>query len=248
MEISSLAKKLQIKPGQTVLVINGPVGYTDLLKPLPAGAVLVTDKASPCDVVHLFATDSRDLHRYAGPAVAALKTDGTLWVSFPKGSSGIKTDLSRDAGWEVLADAGWEAVRLVAVDDTWSAVRFRQGVGRDTIDLLEQQFGGAKATLRPIYDRVAATMKTLGDDIEVGIRTTYVAFSRRQQFAVCKAKMRPLQLELGLRLVDRPATARLESVPRNFGASSATHVVVLRQPEDVDDAVRGWLRAAYDQA
>jgi hypothetical protein len=51
-----------------------------------------------------------------------------LWVAYPKGSSGVKTDVNRDRLWQALEPTGWRPVRQVALDETWSAMRFRPGV------------------------------------------------------------------------------------------------------------------------
>ena len=58
-------------------------------------------------------------------AIGAVKSNGLLWVTYPKKSGKIKTDISRDMGWEAMTQAGWDAVTLVSVDDTWSALRLR---------------------------------------------------------------------------------------------------------------------------
>ena len=54
-----------------------------------------------------------------------MKDGGVFWVAFPKGSSKVQTDLSRDRGWESLNDAGWQLVSLISIDATWSAARIR---------------------------------------------------------------------------------------------------------------------------
>ena len=58
-------------------------------------------------------------------AQAALAEGGVLWLAYPKGGSGIETDLSRDHGWDAPRDAGWRPVSQVAVDEVWSALRWR---------------------------------------------------------------------------------------------------------------------------
>lgn len=61
-----------------------------------------------------------------GPkAVEAVKPEGVLWISYPKGSSKIKTDISRDKGWDSVKAMGFVGVSMISVDDTWSAMRFR---------------------------------------------------------------------------------------------------------------------------
>jgi hypothetical protein len=123
MSEQSLSKKLQIKPEHQVLAVNWPKGFD--LGPLPAGARLAQKSAGPFDVVLGFVKDQADLARHAPDAMKALKPLGALWLAYPKKTSSVKTDLSRDVGWDVMTQAGWRIVSLVALDDTWSAARFR---------------------------------------------------------------------------------------------------------------------------
>jgi hypothetical protein len=127
MADNMLLKKLLVKPGNRVLVLNPPPGWLEGgLGPLPE-RVEVTGQAGGggFDVVHLFVRDGGELRRFALEAVAALRPGGILWVSYPKRSSKVDTDLTRDRGWDRLDAAGWQAVTQVSVDATWSALRFR---------------------------------------------------------------------------------------------------------------------------
>ncbi len=247
-DASPLARKLQIKSGMSILVLNAPEGFETLLMPLPDDATLATSGAGPFDVVHCFAKSSAEVTRYAPVALAALRPGGMLWFAYPKGSSGVRTDLSRDSGWSVVADQGWEGVRQIAIDDVWSALRFRPDARRGTDVLLDKHFAGTRAPLSAVYDRVLAVVSGLGDDITTGARDTYIAFGRRKQFAVFKTRARPVQAELGLRLSDAAISPRLAPASKRFGSESATHVVVLAAVEDVDDEVAAWLKAAYADA
>jgi predicted transport protein len=247
METSELARKLQLKAGQRVLVLGGPESYLAALPPLPEGAALATVATGQFDVVHFFARTTADLAARAPAALGALKPDGILWVSYPKGGSRIKTDLNRDQGWSVLTDAGWQGVRQVAIDEDWSALRFKRAP-RNAQDPLAGHFTGPRAALRPIYDRILAAVQALGSDVEVGVRESYIAFRRGQQFAVVKTRTRPLQIELGLRLPGQPPGARLEEVGKSFGSESSNVKVILSTPVDVDEAVQLWLKTAYDAA
>jgi hypothetical protein len=114
------AQKLGIKPGNRVYPINAPAEYAELLGELPAGASLAD--AGPADVVHLFAHDLADLDRHAKAAIDALAPGGLFWISYPKGG---RTDIRRDDLMLALVPLGWRGVSLVAVDETWSAARFR---------------------------------------------------------------------------------------------------------------------------
>ncbi len=69
--------------------------------------------------------DKSELDAYASKVVNALKDEGLLWICYPKKSASIKTDLTRDDGWDALKKQGYEGVSLVSVDNTWSAFRFR---------------------------------------------------------------------------------------------------------------------------
>jgi hypothetical protein len=123
---SALARKLLIKPGNRVLILNAPVRFDELLAPLPENATLHSEPKGIYDVVHLFAADRDQLEQHAADALTSLEPNGILWISYPKASSGLQTDLTRDHGWDVIWDAGRENVAQVSVDATWSAGRFKR--------------------------------------------------------------------------------------------------------------------------
>ncbi|MBK8047580.1 MAG: hypothetical protein IPK16_10930 [Anaerolineales bacterium] len=248
MPASSLATKLQIKPDMTVLPINPPFDYASLVEPLPAGARIIDAGAAPADMVQLFAVDRAMLTAELPAAVTALKPDGMLWISYPKPGMGIQTDLNRDIAWQLMVTQGWEGVRQVAMNDIWSAMRFKPAKSDNAEDPVDAHFSGQRETLRPIFDRIVDYVWTLGSDVEMNARETYIAFSRKQQFAVVKTRVRPLQLELGLRLPGEPDTDRLVAAGKSLGAESVTHKVVLTAVDQVDDQVEHWLAAAYHAA
>jgi hypothetical protein len=122
---SALSKKLQLRAGHRVAVVNAPPGAEKKLKPLPDGATLTT-AGGPRDAVIAFAQDHAELRKVAPQAIRALKEDGLLWICYPKGTAKLKTDLNRDVLRETVKESyGLEGVSLVALDDTWSAMRFR---------------------------------------------------------------------------------------------------------------------------
>ncbi|MFN7145114.1 MAG: hypothetical protein ACK4YP_15160, partial [Myxococcota bacterium] len=118
-----LAQKLGLKPNGRLRVLEAPAGFD--VGPLPAGASLVD---GPADAVLLFAEDAAAVERLAPEAFASIGPDGLLWGAYRKGGAG----LNRDRGWEPVYAAGWEGIAIVAIDDTWSALRFRpaEKVGR----------------------------------------------------------------------------------------------------------------------
>jgi len=134
MAQSSLIKKLRIQPGQRVTIINAPAGYLDQLGDLPEGVELASEPeglgltnqpADTFDFVHLFVKNVAELERFGPSALRAVKHDGLLWISYPKRSSKVETDISRDVGWDVIKEAGLRPVTQVSIDAVWSALRFR---------------------------------------------------------------------------------------------------------------------------
>ena len=128
MPQSPLSKKLRVQPSHRLLILNPPQSYVESLQPLPKGAEFVTETAgTTVDFCHLFATNSSQLAELLPTALAACKYDGLLWVSYPKKSSKVESDLSRDALWELPGDTGLRPVTQVSIDQTWSALRYRPG-------------------------------------------------------------------------------------------------------------------------
>jgi len=120
----SLVGKLQIKPGSKVLILGAPDGYLASLKPLPAGAEVAEEPGEFFDVIQVFVRDRADLDEVAETALEALKPGGILWMSYPKRSSRVPTDLSRDVGWDPLYEAGRGPVAAISIDEVWSGLRF----------------------------------------------------------------------------------------------------------------------------
>jgi hypothetical protein len=77
------------------------------------------------DFVHLFVKDRAEFSQFGDIAMDAAEYDGLLWISYPKRSSKVDTDLSRDAMWDLTTDRGLRPVAQVSIDEVWSAVRFR---------------------------------------------------------------------------------------------------------------------------
>jgi hypothetical protein len=121
----TLAQKLGIKPGAHLLLLNAPADYATRLEPVPEGATLHTQPSGTYDFVQLFVRSRADLAEHLAIALQALKPGGLLWFAYPKKSSGVKTDITRDVGWDIVTQAGLKGVAQVAIDETWSALRFR---------------------------------------------------------------------------------------------------------------------------
>lgn len=113
-----LQKKLGLKAGFRVAVVGAP---------LPEGISGVEVRSrvrAPLDAVLLFTTSVADLSRRAPRAMEVLVPDGMLWVCWPKKASGVATDLTEDVLRDVLLPTGWVDVKVCAVDDVWSGLKF----------------------------------------------------------------------------------------------------------------------------
>jgi hypothetical protein len=123
--MNPLVKKLGLKTGHRALLVNPPPGYRDRLDPLPDGVDLTEDVDGTFDFAQVFVRSSEDLDGHLPAVIGAIKPEGLLWISYPKGGSRAGTNLNRDILWARVEPSGWTGVSLVAVDDVWSAMRFR---------------------------------------------------------------------------------------------------------------------------
>jgi hypothetical protein len=122
MAESPLAKKMKLKSGLKAAIINAPENYVDTLKHDTALSPTLNGKF---DWIQMFVRTKAEMDGLAPKATKALKPESILWISFPKGTSKIQTDLTRDKGWESLQKLELKWVNLVSVNDTWSAFALR---------------------------------------------------------------------------------------------------------------------------
>jgi predicted transport protein len=237
-----LLKRLQYTEGQKLLVLNAPVGYLERLSGLPVD----THPNGQYDFVHLFVQDRQELSQAWPVVLAAFNPDGNLWLAYPKLSSGVLSDLTRDAGWAPVEEAGYQAVRQIAIDETWSALRFKKVVLETPQQAIEAQFAGAKSGLKPIYAKILAAVQGFSGDVQLNPRQSYIAFARKQQFAVIKAST-SARLDLGLRLKNPPVSPRMKPAA-GLGSGSINYTVSLISPDQVDEQVIDWLKQAYTDA
>ncbi len=120
-----LPKKLRLHTIQKALILNAPQGYLDLLGDLPEGMKVYQKAEGKFEFVHLFVKDRAEYQDLAPIALEAVEYDGLLWISYPKKSAKIKSDLSRDILWDMTKGTGIRPVTQISIDETWSALRFR---------------------------------------------------------------------------------------------------------------------------
>ena len=119
----SLSDKLGIKPAMRVSVVRGPKELRAWLAPLPTGATLVDARARNVECAMTFVTRESELRDIAG-LLARIGDGGMLWVCWPKKSSGVATDVTEQLLRDEILPTGWVDVKVCAVSETWSGLKF----------------------------------------------------------------------------------------------------------------------------
>jgi hypothetical protein len=114
-----------VKERYRVLVVNPPAGYAESMGELPKGAVLVVKPQPETDLIQLFVSSRKELEDSLPKLKKSLKSNGLLWVSYPKGTSGVKADINRDTVNAYAQSIGLQGVAMISIDDTWSALRLK---------------------------------------------------------------------------------------------------------------------------
>lgn len=122
---NTIAHKLKIKEGYRLVTLNAPKDFEQTLAPLPDG-VKILKQAKVCDQVHWFVKNKAELERDLEKVLPLVKEHVVCWIYYPKGSSKIQTDLSREKGWDaLLAHQELRWISLISFDETWSTFGFR---------------------------------------------------------------------------------------------------------------------------
>ena len=179
----SVAKKLQIKPGARVLLRDAPPEVLAALEPLPEGATRAT-RAAKSDVAVFFVTRSSEIDAIAA-APDALPP--ITWLAYPKKTSGVPTDLTRDAGWDPLFARGFVGVMSVAIDATWSALRVRPGTDEERAKASALREGmrrpGSKTRPKPPAKLPADLAKAIGKNAAAKKTAASLAPSHVREYA-----------------------------------------------------------------
>ena len=119
-----LAAKLGIKPGMRLCAPGAPANYADLVAPLPEAVTIVARPARSTDMVHVFASRAAELGAALGRYRRTLGPAAVVWVSWPKKSARVATDITEDTVRALALPHGYVDVKVCAVDDSWSALKF----------------------------------------------------------------------------------------------------------------------------
>jgi hypothetical protein len=119
-----LAKKLGIKNGLIIKIVNQPEGYFDLFGDLPSDLQIIEDNEKPKDFIHYFSKDVSQLEQDIESLKNQLEQNGMIWISWPKKSSKVKTDLNGNIVREIGLQNGLVDIKVCAVNEIWSGLKF----------------------------------------------------------------------------------------------------------------------------
>lgn len=126
--MSDLFRKLQFKGSSVILLLSAPDEFLPKLAELAASVRIDSQLGGDerYDFALVFVKSCAEVEVCAAPVVSHMNNDAVLWFAYPKKSSKrYTTDLGRDGGWQPLGELGYEPVRMVAIDEDWSAMRMR---------------------------------------------------------------------------------------------------------------------------
>ena len=161
---NTIAQKLKIKEGFTLFTLNAPANFATQLQP-PA-CVKIINKGGKFQQLHWFVISKIQLEKEVNKVLQLVKDDIVCWIYYPKGTSKIQTDLTRDKGWDALLkhnELQW--ISLISFDDTWSTFGFRM---KTTADKKKE----SKPKEREIFNYINAEKKEirLPDDIQTALQ------------------------------------------------------------------------------
>jgi hypothetical protein len=164
---NSISEKLRIKEGSTLLTLHAPADFKKELKGLPSG-VKITETSKTYDQVHWFVLNRAQLEKEISKVMKLIKPDTVVWVYYPKGTSKVQTDLTRDKGWDCLLGEGdkltW--ISLISFNDTWSVFGFR---AKSESDRKKQAKPKAEREIFNYVDPVSKQVR-LPDDLATALK------------------------------------------------------------------------------
>ncbi len=123
MSDKSISERLYLKKDFRFLLIGDPLGYVEAMGLLPEGLTLLRDPQPPIHVIQVFVKDMAGLQKVLADLLPYLTPKIPVWISYPKGTAGIKTDINRDIIWEYAKSLSMSATSIFSIDATWSAMR-----------------------------------------------------------------------------------------------------------------------------
>ena len=120
---TTLAKKLGIKAGAKVMLINAPVYYPDLFTDMPPDVYFADNASLQNDVIHFFSKSADEYRAMLPKLMGQIKQDGMIWISWPKKASKVITDITEDLVRSLALQTGMVDIKVCSVDDVWSGLK-----------------------------------------------------------------------------------------------------------------------------
>lgn len=117
---------MHLKPSQSIAILNAPAGYLDMMGDIPDNCTISNALNSDHDVIQFFCRNLPELIKMFPKLKSALKDKGSLWISYPKKTSSIRTDIDRDIIWKKAEPFGLSPVAMIAIDENWSSFRLKK--------------------------------------------------------------------------------------------------------------------------
>jgi len=121
----SILSRLQLKTGRTLLVVDPPAGYLENLGEVPTGAD-VSRQLQPAFIVQVFIRSQTELNAAIERYAPLVLPGGMLWVTYPKLTSKLKSDIHRDSINAYAREKGWIGIAMISIDTDWSALRLKR--------------------------------------------------------------------------------------------------------------------------
>jgi hypothetical protein len=118
-----LAKKLGYKASSRATLVGAPEGYLAMVEPLPEGVVFERTATSKTDLAHIFATEREALARGLSTLRKKLKPEAAVWVSWPKKSAKVATNITEDVIRQIALPLGFVDIKVCAVSEVWSGLK-----------------------------------------------------------------------------------------------------------------------------
>lgn len=118
-----LVKKLGIKEGNLVLLVAAPQGYQQLVAPLPRGVHFEDNPSQAVAIAHVFVTRKEDMHKHLSALRKKLNSEAPIWMSWPKKSAKLPTDITESTIREVALPLGFVDIKVCAVTEVWSGLK-----------------------------------------------------------------------------------------------------------------------------
>jgi hypothetical protein len=154
--MTPIFKKLNYKNQKQICIINAPSSFKKEMDEMASLAIIKTSLAGikRIEFILAFVTRQQEVDELTKKVVPLMEADGILWFAYPKSTSKkYKCEFNRDTGWSVLGKLGYEGVRAVAIDEDWSALRFRNA---EYIKKMTRSFAMSESG----KNKVAATKRT----------------------------------------------------------------------------------------